>query len=415
VTPALHATGRLTHSTTRSNERLRTALAVAEIALALILVTGAGLLLQSFLRMNAVNPGFNPDRLLAMKVSLPESIYREPRQMQVFHQRMLEQLGQLPGVAAAGGINWMPLSGGNYIVGDFVLDGGRTRPRGYIVGKPAVSPGYFRAVGITLQAGRDFSALDNAGAPGVAIVSQSVARRLWPGENPIGQRLSMNNRPKPEDWLTVIGVVNDVHQLKLTDEPDGAIYQTFSQVKGRFSLGEMTYVVRASGPRQPLVTAMRDVLHSIDPNQPSESILPVSDLVDRVTAEPRFQAWLIGTFSLLALVLSAIGVYAVLACGVAERTREIGIRMALGANRIHVIAIVLRRTAMLALVGVALGTAGALALTRTLNKLLFDIRPGDPATFAAGAALLTGVALLAAMIPARRAAGLDPLLTIRHD
>jgi len=311
-------------------------------------------------------------------------------------------------------VNWMPL-GGNYTRGDFVLEGGRPLPPRYVVVKPVVTPGYFRAMGMTLQAGRDFGALDTSDAPGVAIVSESVARQLWPGESPLGKRLSMEDRPKPQDWLTVIGVVNDVRQVDLAEELHPAIYQTVPQMKRRGFLAEMTYVVRASSEGQPLAAAMRDVLRSVDPNQPSESIVPASALVDRVTVEPRFRAWLIGIFSALALLLAAIGVYAVLACSVVQRTREIGIRMALGARPSDVFRLILYRTVGIAIAGVAIGTAGALALTGTLEKLLFDIRPGDPATFIAGAVVLTAVALLAALIPARRAAGLDPLLTIRHE
>ena len=175
----------------------------------------------------------------------------------------------------------------------------------------------------------------------------------------------------------------------------------------------MTYVVRAEADPRQVAPAMRRVLHSVDPNQPSESIAPVSDLLASATAEPRFQAWLLGGFSLLALLLAAIGVYGVLACAVTERTREIGIRMALGAGRADVIRMVLRRTCVIALAGVAAGCSGAFALTRVLDKLLFDIKPGDPATFIAGAALLTAVAVVAALVPARRAASIDPVLTIR--
>jgi len=270
-------------------------------------------------------------------------------------------------------------------------------------------------MGIVLQSGRDFSPQDNASAPGALVISQSVAKELWPNESPLGQRLSMADHPKPKDWLTIIGIVNDVRQSDLTGKPSHTMYLTFPQVTSRFFLSETTYVVRSGlDPRQ-IAPAMREVLHSVDPNQPSKSIAPVADLLSAATAEPRFEAWLIGSLSLLALLLAAIGVYGVLACAVAERTREIGIRMALGAARSDVIGMVLRRTVIIAFAGVAAGTAGAFALTRVLDKLLFDIKPGDPATFLAGAALLTAVALVAALAPARRASSVDPLLTIRYE
>jgi putative ABC transport system permease protein len=420
--PAIHATGRelrtfLSHagrSVTGRGETLRGVLVVSEIALALVLLTGAGLLLKSFLRMRAVDPGFHPENVVTMTVDLPNSLYKTAVSMQAFHSRTLEKLTNLPGVSAAGAVNWLPLSGA-LIQGDFHLDGGRQRPRGYIVDKPAVSEDYFRVMGIRLRSGRNFTAQDNSTAPSVAIVSQNVARTLWPGEDALGQRLTMQSRPGPQDWLTVVGVVDDVRQESLTEKAHPAIYQHYPQVKFPFFLSHMTFTVRTAAQPGGMVAAMRGVLRDVDRNQSARSITTMTDLVATTTAEPRFQTRLIGIFSILALLLAAIGVYGVLACAVAERTREIGIRMALGAEKSDITRLVLKRSLLLVSAGVSLGVAGALAVTRVLAKFLFDVKPTDLPTFLAVAALLAVVGLLAGLLPAQRATRVDPLVTLRWE
>jgi predicted permease len=340
------------------------------------------------------------------------SVYQTAGEIQAFHARVLDKLSSLPGVVAAGAVNWLPLR--NWLIrGDFHLEGGRPLPPRYRVDKPVVSPEYFRAMGIRLLTGRGFTERDISIAPGVAVVSQAVARSIWPGEDPIGKRITMEDHPKPGDWLTIVGVVDDVKQQGLTKKADPAIYQPYSQVLRPFFLSHMSFVVRTAANPTTVAAAMRGVLQEVDKDQPVQSIAAMADVISTTTAEPRFQARLITVFSMLALLLSAIGIYGVLAYSVTERTHEIGIRMALGAGKADIVRMVIRRSLGLVTAGVAVGMAGAVAVTRVLGNLLFNVKPTDPATFVMVAALLAAVALLAGLLPARRAARVDPLVSLR--
>jgi predicted permease len=400
------------YAVTRGHERLRNALVVSEIALALVLLTGAGLMLKSFLRMRAVNPGFRPENILTMTVDLPGSVYQTTTVMQAFHARSLAKLSHLPGVSAAGAVNWLPLLP-MLIRGGFHVEDGL--PPHFVVDKPGVSPEYFRVMGIRLLSGRGFTEHDDSSAPGVAVISQAVARAIWPDADPIGKRVTLEDHPEPQDWLTIVGVVDDVKQQGLTKKPDPAIYQPYPQVRRPFFLSHMTFVVRTGANAQGVAAAMRGVLQEVDKNQAVRSITPMTDVVAATTAEPWFQARLISVFSIVALLLSAIGIYGVLAYAVTERTREIGIRMALGAKKSDVLRMVLNRSLVLVTAGMALGIAGALAVTRVLAKFLFEVKPTDPATFAMVAALLAAVALFAGLLPARRATKVDPLVALRWE
>jgi predicted permease len=421
--PAVQATGRelrtflsqAGRSVTGRGEGLRSLLVVSEIALTLVLLTGAGLLLKSFLRIRAVDPGFRAENVLTMTVDLPGSLYNTAAGIQAFHARTLEKLSNLPGVLAAGAVNFLPLNG--VMWGLFHLYDGRPVPPGYMVDKPAVSSEYFRVMGIPLLSGRAFSDRDNSTAPRVAIVSWSVARAFWPGGDALGQRITLEDHPKSgnEDWLTIVGVVDDVRQRCLTEKAHPAIYQPYAQVKKPLFLSSMTFAIRTAAQPASLAPAMRGVLREVDRNQPPQSIATMTDLVAATTAEPQFQARLIAIFSMLALLLAAIGVYGVLACAVAERTREIGIRMALGAEKSDITRMILRRCLLLVTVGVALGVAGALAVTRVLAKFLFEVKPTDLPTFLAVGALLVAVALLAGVLPAQRATRMDPLIALRWE
>jgi putative ABC transport system permease protein len=416
---SLNSSGR---AITHGREGLRSALVVSEIALALVLLTGAGLMLKSFSRILAVDPGFHVENVLTMTVDLPgmsgfrfgqgNSVYQTTAQIQAFHTRILGKLSSLPGVVAAGAVNWLPLQ--HWLIrGDFHLEGGRRLPPHYVVDKPVVSPEYFRVMGIRLLSGRGFTEHDTNSAPGVAIVSQAVARSIWPGEDPIGKRITLEDHPKPGDWLTIVGVVDDVKQQGLTKKPDPAIYQPYQQALRPFFVSHMTFVVRTAANPLSVAAAMRGVLQEVDMDQPVQSIATMADVLAATTAEPWFQARLISVFSILALLLSGVGIYGVLAYSVTERTHEIGIRMALGAGSADVARMVLRRCLTLATLGVALGMAGAAAVTRVLGAFLFDVKPTDPATFVAVATLLMAVALLAGLLPARRASRVDPLVALR--
>jgi len=420
MAPALQVTQRelravlgAVRTSTARHEGLRGALVVAEMALALILLTGAGLLLKSFLRIRAVDPGFHPDHLLTVTVDLPPSTYGTAASLQNFSRRMLEQLSAIPGATAAAAVNFRPL--GNFLaMGDFQTERGK-RPRGFLVAKPAVSPDYFRAMGIRIIEGREFTAQDDASAPGVIVISRKVARTLWPHEDALGQRLSMEDHPKPGDWLTVVGVVEDIHQQDLRTPIAAAIYFPYPQINLAGFLSHMTYVVRTPGKATALAPAMRRALRDTDPAIPAESLDTMESLVAETTAEPLFQTRLLAAFSLLALALTAFGIYAVLAYSVEQRTREIGIRMALGAGHGDVTGMVLRRAAVLTAIGLILGAAGSLAVTRVLTTFLFEVRPADGATSVSVALLAATAALVAAWLPARRAARLDPLIALRYE
>ena len=397
---------------TGGHEGIRRVLAISEVALALILLTGAGLMLKSFLRLRAVDPGFAPHNVVSMTVDLPESTYRTAAQMHAFHSQTLAELSNLPGVLAAGAVNWLPL-GGVLAMGDFQVEGG-VRPPDFIVDKPCVTPDYFRAMGIGLLRGREFSERDNGNSPGVVIVSQSVARILWPGEDPLGKRISMEDHPKAGDWLTVVGVVDDLKQQGLAKEFEPAIYQSYLQVTHPFFLNHMTFVVKTGSRPEGVASGMRAILRNVDKDQPA-SIATMDSLIAATTAEPRFQVKLLATFAIIALALTMVGIYGVLAYSLAQRTQEIGVRMALGAQSMDVLRVLLRGALVLICAGIAIGAAGSLALTRVLAKFLFEVKPSDPSTFAVVALALASAAFAACCIPARRAMKVDPIVALRYE
>ncbi len=399
---------------TGRHEKLRGALVTAEIALALVLLTGAGLLVRSFLRMRSVNPGFQPANILAATIDLPDSRYRTAAQMRALHERVLANLAVLPGTEAVAAVNWIPLRP-EYVRGDFQLEDGRHLPRGFLVDKPDVSAGYFRTMGIRLNSGREFTERDNSTAPAVVVISESVARRLWPGGDAIGKRISMEDRPKPGDWLTIVGVVSDVRQQSLTATPCASVYQPLLQINQPFFLSHMSFVVQTRESPMTMASGIRAVLHKMDRELPTQSVTTMEAIIADTITEARSQTRLLGIFAIMALLLASIGIYGVLACSVAERTHEIGIRMAMGAAEVDVLWMVLRRTLLLAGGGVLIGTLGALVVTRVLSKLLFEVTPTDASTFAAVTGILVVVALLSAWIPARRAAGVYPLVALRHE
>jgi len=269
-------------------------------------------------------------------------------------------------------------------------------------------------MGIRLLRGREFTERDNKTAPGVVIVSQSVARTLWPGEDPVGKRVSMEDHPKPEDWLTVVGVVVDLKQRALAKSPDPAIYQPYLQVSHPFFLSHMTFVLRTTAPPESVASRMRAILRNVDKDQ-SISIASMDSLIATTIAEPQFQARLLAAFALIALTLTIVGVYGVLSYSVAQRTQEIGVRMALGAQKADVLRMLLRKALVVVSAGIVIGGAGSLALAGLLGKFLFEVKPSDPATLAAVALVLAGSTLAACYIPARRATGIDPLVALRYE
>jgi len=402
------------HAVTRQSHRLRQALVVAQVALTLVLLVGAGLLVRSFASLRAVPLGFSSDRVMTMTMDLPASRYPSAADATAFHSRLLEALAAMPGVQSAAAVNWLPL-GNMVIFGDVQAEDRPDLVGQYNATKVAVSPRYFETMGIRVLRGRDFTDADRASALPVLVVSESVARRLWPGGDAIGKRMALRDNPRPGDWLTVIGVVQDVRQGGFTGEPTHAVYQPFMQVANRFFVGYMTFMVRT--PADPAVSAplMRDALRRIDANEAPESLAALEAVVARTVAEPQFQARVLVMFSSVALLLAAVGIYGVMAASVLERRFEIGIRMALGADQSSLVRMVLRRTLLLTAAGLAIGVAGALALTRALETLLFNVTPTDAATFGGAVLILVAAAIAASLLPARRASSIDPLVALRAE
>jgi predicted permease len=327
--------------------------------------------------------------------------------------RLSERVAAIDGVRASAAVNWIPLSR-TTIMGDFSLDDGRSLPPGYMVLKPCVTAGYFATMGIPIRQGRGFLQGDGPGTERVALVSEGVAKRLWPNGTPLGKRLTMTDKPTPADWMTIVGVVDDVVQDGPAQPRAEAIYQLLPQVNQTFFINHLNIVVRTDETHRARVAeGLRVAVREVDPEQPIESIMTMTSRISGVVAEPRFRTLLFGIFSLIALSLAAIGIYGVLAYGVTARTRELGIRIALGATAAGVVRLVLVGSALLVLPGLVMGLATSLAATRVLRSFLFQVQPSDPQTYVGATVLLLIVGLCAAYVPSRRAGRIDPLITMK--
>jgi putative ABC transport system permease protein len=383
--------------------RVSPALVVGELALTLALLTGAGLLIKSFLRARAVEPGYNPRNLLTMTIPLSFSGY-SPAQKKIFYQDLLTRINSLPGVKGAAIENHLPRANKGTVGGRAPLPDPKNIS---ILEHKKVSVDYFRAMGMQFRAGRSFTEQDNENAPPVAIINETRARRVFRGEDPIGKR-SGNTQADP----TIIGVVADVKRYGPEAEARPEIYYPILQ---NADVGDISMVVRAAGAPLKLAHAVRRQIWEIDANLPVMDVMSMEQRLAESVAPRRFQMLLFGAFAIVALVIAMVGIYGVISYAVSQRTHEIGIRMALGAQASDVLRMVVWRGMRLALIGVALGVAAALAMTRVMKNLLFNVSATDPATFALIAFLLVGVALIASYIPARRATKVDPLQALRHD
>jgi putative ABC transport system permease protein len=401
-------------SATRRSRRLRHAVVVVEVALTLVLLVGAGLLVRTFIGLRSVPLGFSPEQVMTMTVDLPVSRYPTTEQVAMVHARLLESLSTLPGVQSAAAVNWLPL-GDLMIRGDVYAEDRPELGGKYVATKLAISSDYFRTAGIRLLRGRAFADADRAGQPPVVIVSESVARRFWPGGDVLGKRMALVDRPQADDWLTVIGVVEDVRHDPFQLTRSQAVYQPYTQVRNRFFVGYMTFLVRTSGDPAQAAPMMRSTLARIDANEAPQAITTFAAVIDRTVAEPKFQARVLAVFSLAALLLAAVGMYGVLASSVLERRSEIGIRMALGADGTSVVRMIARHMLLLCGIGIAIGLAVSLAAADALASLLFNVTPRDTTTFAVAVGVLLGAATLAAIAPARRASRLDPVAVLRAE
>jgi putative ABC transport system permease protein len=389
----------------------RSALVVAQVALTLVLLAGAGLLVNSLLRLARVDSGLRPENATIVSLFLPQSRYPTAAAQIDVYRRVLEGLAGQPGIEAVGVGFPGPLRGGN-ASGAFTIErhdatGGAERP---FANLGAVSGGFFAAMGIPLVAGRTFTAADSADAPAVAIVSTGLARKYWPGQDALGRRLRFDDDPGVP-WSTVVGVVGDVRQLGLHQDPPPILYMPYQQ----FPLPFTNIAVRSAAPIGTIAALVRSALSAIDQDLPPGEAVTVQRLLDLSIAQPRFQTMLLATFALIALLLAAVGVYGLISYSVAQRTREIGIRVALGAQPHQVLAQIMKEGLVLTLLGVGLGLIGALAAARVIATFLFGVGAADPLTFAAVSAILLAVACLASYIPSRRALAVDPIRALRTE
>jgi predicted permease len=396
-------------------QRLRRGLIVAELALSVMLLVGAGLLIRSFIRLQSVSPGFDATGVLTLELTMTGRKYNEPELVLQTYRALWDRLGRLPGVDAAGGVTALPLS--NMMAWGPITVEGRAAPDGekFINADiRAVGGRYFAAMGIPLIRGRLFDDRDTRESARVVLVDEHMAAQLWPGQDPIGRRIRIGGFDVTPDtpWMTVIGVVGRVKQDSLDGEPRMAYYRYQGQTGSR----ALTVVIRttASDPAS-LSNAVRQQIRELDADLPIYKMRAMRERVSESLAERRFAMLLLTLFALFALVLAAVGVYGVLAYLVAQGTRELGIRLALGATPSALARLVVWQGMSVAFAGVALGLAGAFVLTRFMRSLLFGVAATDPSTFVAIASALTVVALAASYLPARRAAAVDPIVSLRAE
>jgi putative ABC transport system permease protein len=384
--------------------RTRSALVIAEVGLSLVLLVGAGLLVKSFARLMDVNPGFDPDHLLTFNLGLPSST--DSAHQLAFYQEVVQRLQALPGVQAVGAVSRLPLAGGNSSR-SFSLPG---IEKGYSADIRVSTPDYFHAMGIPLLKGRSFSESDLGSSLNVAIVNEALARTVFPGQDPIGKQLTKFG---PDNLtLQIIGVVGNVRHVGLDTDPHSEIYQLLGQAQWP----SMFVAIRSATSDPTSVTsAAQNVVWSVNKDVPLANVRTMQEVIANSVQPRRFSMLLLTIFAAVAMLLAAVGLYGVMSYSVAQRTKEIGVRMALGARRPDVLALIVKQGMALVLMGIAAGTILALGMTRLISGMLFGITASDPLTFVAVAALLGGVAFFANYLPARRAASVDPMVALRYE
>jgi len=396
--------------------RLRGVLVAAEIAMAMLLLVGAGLLLKSFEHLQDVPPGFRPDHLLIADLPLSQTAYARPEQRFEFFERAVEHARSLPGIRSAAATTFLPVSGGGGLIHFNITGRPPKSPHDFIAaGFRATSAGYFETLGVPLLQGRLLAPGDIERAPAVVLINTTMAHTYFPNENPLGKRLQLGATPDNQiPTMEIIGVVGDVLQ-GLGDEAKAEMYVPYRQVDALLPIFQMSIVLRTSMEPLTATSSLRSAISEIDPNQPIVNVRSMDQNIQTSVAQPRFRTWLIGTFAALALVLAAVGVYGVMSYSVTQRTSEIGIRVTMGAQPSDIVRIIVGEGLRLALVGVAAGVVGALLLSRVLRTFVFGVSTSDPATFAGVAIVLTLVGAAASYFPARRATRVDPLVALRYE
>jgi putative ABC transport system permease protein len=400
------------HGASPRSRRTLATLVVAEVALSLVLLTGAGLLIRSFVRLQNIDPGFRSEGLLTARVSLPQARYSNDRLTAGFFASAIERMRAIPGVQSVAGISFLPLSGPGIGTSFYRLD----QPKPADGQLPTtdvrpVTPEFFKTMGIPQLAGRDITPHDNADAPLVAVVSEGLVRRYLPGEDPLGKRLLVSVGRAEGMAVEIVGVAGDIKLASLDAETRPVVYIPLPQL----SIGLMTFVVRAGVDPASLAPSVNAAVHAIDPELPVADVRTMEDVVDATLARPRTVSVLLSAFALMALVLAGVGVYGVMAYSVSQRTQEFGVRMALGATAQSVFRMVIGQAMRLVVVGVVAGLIAAGALTRMLDTLLFQTTALDPLTYAATAVMLMLVAVFAAYVPARRGTRIAPTDALRAE
>ena len=395
------------------HRRLRSALVVTEIALALVLLVGAGLLIQTFLKLRALDIGINAENVLTLRTQLPSEKYGELPKRTAFYQQVLERVRALPGVRAAGYTTAVPLTWKGGTTG-FVIEGKTPQP-GQDANNRQVTTGYFETMGVKLRQGRFFDEHDNAQSQPVVIINETMARQYWPGESAVGKRINLEPEDPASPWRLVVGVIADVKEMGLEAPPKAETFFPFQQLPTMLWNMPRDLTVRTSGDPMNPAAAVRQAVWSVDPAQPVSNVRTMEDILSEEVAQRRIGMTLLTAFAALALLLASLGIYGVLSYAVTQRTQEIGVRMALGANRRAVVRMVMTDGLRLAGAGVVLGLGASFALTRLMANLLFGVSANDPRTLALVTLLLTAVAMLACYVPARRAAKVDPMVALRYE
>jgi len=396
--------------------RLRGVLVAMEIALAMLLLVGSGLLLRSFSRLQEVPPGFQPDHLLVADIPLSQTAYAKPENRYQFFDRLVERARTLPGVRSAAAASFLPVSGGGSVIHFNITGRPPKSPHEFVAaGYRTITPNYLETLGVPLLQGRLFTHADNEKSPAVVAINATMAHIFFPNENPLGKRLQLGALPDQQvPTMEIVGVVGDVRP-GLGIDPQAEMYLPYRQADLVLPVFQLSVVMRTAGDPTLQTSALRSALAEIDPNQPLVRVRTMEENMATTVAQPRFRAWLIGIFAALALVLAAVGVYGVMSYTVTQRTSEIGVRVTMGAQPQDVFRIIVGEGLRLALIGVGVGLVTALALTRLLRSFLFGISAYDPLTFVGVSLLLTFVAVAASFFPARRATLVDPLVALRYE